>query len=414
MCGLPILVVDDNATNRRICTDMLTHWGLRPTAVADAYAALTALRQAVQDARPFALVLLDAMMPDLDGYALAQLIQAEPLLAATPLLMLTSADQSLDSSSCQAIGIAMSLTKPVGQSDLWQAVLMVLRPQIAPAAKPVAPSPPRPKSQRQLRILLAEDNLVNQKLAVRLLEKWGHVVRVASTGQEALEALHRQSFDVILMDVQMPDMGGLEATVAIRQREQTTLRHIPIIAMTAHAMQSDRERCLAAGMDDYVVKPFQPQNLFETIERVVAATRPVGEQQHAPCPTDIVFDAAATLARLEGDMALLQDMVSAFLTDWPHTHVLLQQAIATRDATALGQLTHTLTGAVGSLGAWGAMAAAQRLEQVGDCSDFSQVITAYTELEAEMARLIPQLTTLMHVDIHGSSGDSVRMVTPTP
>jgi GAF domain-containing protein/CheY-like chemotaxis protein len=278
--GRPVLVVDDNATNRRICTEMLTHWGLQPSAVEGARAALVVLRQAVDAARPFALVLLDAMMPDMDGFALAQGIKADPLLAATPLLMLTSAGQALDTRSQQAIGLAKTLTKPVSQAELWHAVCTLLSPLAAPAMAPDAIAPPRTyASVHQLRVLLAEDNVVNQKLAVRLLEKWGHTVSLASTGIEALAALEREPVDVILMDVQMPDMGGLEATVAIRQREQTTLRHVPIIAMTAHAMQGDRERCLAAGMDDYVSKPLQPQDLFEAIERVVAAaTQPVTQE----------------------------------------------------------------------------------------------------------------------------------------
>jgi CheY-like chemotaxis protein len=229
-----------------------------------------ALQQAVYAGRPFALALLDALMPDMDGFALVQRIKAEPLLATTSLLMLTSTGQSVDTSHRHTAGIAMSLTKPISQSDLWQAILMILSPRTTPSTETLAVAPP-PMRQSQYRrqILLAEDNIVNQKLAIRLLEKWGHSVTVVGTGKEVLAAFDREAFDVILMDVQMPDMSGLEATVAIRQREQTTRRHVPIIAMTAHAMRGDRERCLAAGMDDYVAKPIQPQDLFETIERLI-------------------------------------------------------------------------------------------------------------------------------------------------
>jgi CheY-like chemotaxis protein len=271
--GLPVLIVDDNATNRHIYTEMLTRWGMQPLAVESAQAALLALEQTAHSARPFALALIDAMLPGMDGITLATRLTAHPTLTPPPILLLSSTGQALDTQRRQGLGIAMSLTKPVSSSELLQAMLSILSsPPAATMVQPTVTSPPARISQHQLRILLAEDNLVNQKLAVRLLHKWGHTVTVASTGTEALLAWDQEPFDLILMDVQMPDLGGVEATMMIRQREQATAGHVPIVAMTAHAMQGDRERCLAAGMDDYITKPVQAQVLFDTIERLMRST----------------------------------------------------------------------------------------------------------------------------------------------
>jgi CheY-like chemotaxis protein len=264
--GLPVLVVDDNATNRRILTEMLKQWGMQATAVASGQAALAVMTQAIEVAQPFALGVLDAVMPDMDGYTLATRIKAMPALADTPLLMLTSACQPWGASRCQEAGIAASLIKPISQEGLWYAILVALGTPAAPPAAPVPSSPDVGAEQRQLRVLLAEDNVVNQKLAVRLLTKRGCTVVVANNGKEALAALARGPFDVVLMDVQMPEMSGFEATSAIRQRERETGGHVPIIAMTAHAMRGDRERCLEAGMDHYVSKPIRAQDLFEAID----------------------------------------------------------------------------------------------------------------------------------------------------
>jgi PAS domain S-box-containing protein len=271
MHGLPVLVVDDNATNRHILIATLNHWGMRPTAVEGGEAALTALAQAKAAGEPFALMLLDAMMPEMDGFTLVERIKEQPVLAGATILMLSSAGREGDATRCRELGISMYLVKPIAQSELWNAILMALGAQAAPAA-PASPTLPLvlPEVQSPLCILLAEDNFVNQRLVIRLLEKWGHQVVVANTGHETLVILQHQSFDLALMDVQMPEMGGLEATAIIRERERDTGGHLPIIAMTAHAMQGDRERCLAAGMDDYVSKPVRAQELFATIQRLVA------------------------------------------------------------------------------------------------------------------------------------------------
>ncbi len=264
--GLLVLVVDDNATNRRILNEMLTHWQMRPTTVDGGGAALGCMMHAVAAGTPFPLVLIDAHMPEMNGFELADRIKHTPELAGATIMMLSSVDLTGEAARCRELGVAAFLTKPIRQSELLDAVLLALgsvtRAESRAAARPEATAP----SSRRLHVLLAEDNAVNQRLAVRILEKRGHTVVVADNGREALAAFEREPFDLVLMDVQMPEMGGFEATAEIRRRET---RHTPIVAMTAHAMQGDRERCLAAGMDAYVSKPIDAKSLFEVIESLV-------------------------------------------------------------------------------------------------------------------------------------------------
>ncbi|MBX3024990.1 response regulator [bacterium] len=270
---LPVLVVDDNATNRHILQETLRAWRMRPTVVDSGANALLALRRATVAGSPFRLALLDCQMPDMDGFALIERMLAAADCAVPPIIMLSSAGPLAPAEHAARHPIRRYLSKPVRRDDLLGALLAALEPpgERAPAARVAARSPargvaPSPPATRSLRILLAEDNPVNQKLAVRLLERRGHRVVVASTGHETVAAYERAVFDLVLMDVQMPEMDGLEATGAIRARERFSKRHVPIIAMTAHAMRGDEERCLAAGMDAYVSKPIDPRQLFATID----------------------------------------------------------------------------------------------------------------------------------------------------
>jgi len=258
-----VLVVDDNATNRFILAETLTSWHMRPTTVANAAAALEVLESAHKAGEPFALVLLDAHMPEMDGFMLAERIREHPDLTGATVMMLSSACQTVDKSRCEELGLAAYLTKPVKQTDLYRAILAALG---TPEARPKAAPALLPRAVRSLRVLLAEDNPVNQKLAVRLLEKQGHTIAVAADGKAAVEMVEHQPFDVVLMDVQMPEMDGFEATAAIREHEKASGHHIPIIAMTAHALKGDRERCLAAGMDGYISKPFKVEELLANLE----------------------------------------------------------------------------------------------------------------------------------------------------
>jgi signal transduction histidine kinase/CheY-like chemotaxis protein len=271
--GLPVLIVDDNATNRRILHEILTHWQMQPQEADGGLAALAVLEESKGVGRHIPLVLLDAQMPEMDGFALAARIKEDPALADATILMLSSAGLPETTARCREMGIAIYLTKPITQSDLWDAIVTALhttptqRTIIAPPLPQSAPPEPR----KRWRILLAEDNLVNQRLVVRMLEKQGHDVDVVGTGKEVLAALARQTFDLVLMDVQMPEMDGLEATTVIREQERATGAHLPIVALTAHAMKGDAEACRVAGMDAYLAKPMKAADLFATIDRLLPA-----------------------------------------------------------------------------------------------------------------------------------------------
>jgi CheY-like chemotaxis protein len=269
--NLPALIVDDNATNRRVLYEMLRHWQMHPTAADGGLDALSELQRAAALGHPYPLVLLDAQMPDMDGFTVAERVRQTPALAGAAIMMLSSADLPGDTARCRALGIATYLTKPIKQSELLDAMLAVMGDATTAAPAVVPLGAPAAEPVRSLRILLAEDNAVNQTLAKRLLEKRGHRVAVTGNGSEALAALHDEAFDLVLMDVQMPEMDGIEATAAIRARERASGAHVPIIAMTAHAMKGDQERCVAAGMDGYVSKPISAQRLFDEIDRAILA-----------------------------------------------------------------------------------------------------------------------------------------------
>jgi two-component system, sensor histidine kinase and response regulator len=280
LAGLRVLVVDDNFTNRRILGEMLERWGMKPVPAESGTQALAALERAKESATPFALLLADVNMPQMDGFTLVERIRQQEDLRQTTIMMLTSVGQRGDAARCRTLGIAAYLIKPIGQSQLLDAILNVLGTRVQPANEPGLSLITRHslrQHQRKLRVLLAEDNAVNQKLASRLLEKRGHTVVVAGNGHEALKALEKEEFDLVLMDISMPEMDGLEAARAIRASEKTTGAHLPIIAMTAHAMKGDRERCLDAGMDGYVSKPVQAHELFAAAETALQATRLVEE-----------------------------------------------------------------------------------------------------------------------------------------
>jgi two-component system sensor histidine kinase/response regulator len=394
--NLPVLIVDDNKTNRTILEEILKHWSMSPSAVEGGQAGLAALEQARQSGKPFPLVLLDGHMPGFDGFEVAEQIRRDPRLAGASIMMLTSDHQLGDSERCRALGISACLTKPISQSDLFDAVLTALgkRPQLIPAAVQTAPEDVEP-DRCSLRILLAEDNLMNQTLALRLLTKRGHNVTVTSNGREALQKLEESDFygfEVVLMDVQMPEMDGLEATAAIRAREKEFHAHIPIVAMTAHALKGDRERCLAAGMDGYVSKPIRAQTLMEEIERCLPATRPA-EPAAEPLARQ-VLDAAALLERIDGDTALLADLARLFREESPKWLAAMRDAIDRGDAPTLERAAHTLKGSAGNLAAHRTAHAAQRLEHLGREQNLAPAREALAQLEEEWKRLDPRLAEL--------------------
>ena len=262
-----MLVVDDNPTNRRVLREALERWGMKPVLAGSAVEALDVLHSSRCSGTRFALLLTDANMPGMDGFTLVERVRQESDLSQTTIMMLTSAHEHGDAARCRELGVAAYLIKPVVLSDLQRAILRVLGTQTEPVekARDVARLAER-EEQRRLRVLLAEDNTVNQRLASRLLEKHGHTVVVTSNGRQAVQAFEEIAFDLVLMDVQMPEMDGFEATAAIRAKEYPRGTHTPVLAITAHAMTGDLERCLAAGMDGYVPKPIQAKELFKAIE----------------------------------------------------------------------------------------------------------------------------------------------------
>jgi PAS domain S-box-containing protein len=264
LVGLRVLVVDDNATNRRILEEMLTSWQMRVETAENAEQALDRLRAACQEHAPWQLLLTDAHMPDVDGFALVERIRRDPDLCSTVIMMLTSGDRPEDLSQCSQLDIAAYLMKPIKQSELFDAIVRLLG-GVRPAPQPIVPAAEKPRVHG-LRVLLAEDSLVNQKLAIALLEEQGHHVTLVRNGREAIAAVEAQTFDLVLMDVQMPEMDGLEATATIRARQNPAAPRLPILAMTAHALKGDRERCLEAGMDGYIAKPIHAEELYDAID----------------------------------------------------------------------------------------------------------------------------------------------------
>jgi PAS domain S-box-containing protein len=392
--GLPVLGVDDNATNRLILREMLTKWGMKPMVVEGGPEALAALDQARASGSPFALVLLDAAMPGMDGFELAERIRQNPELVGATLMMLSSANRREDAARCVELHVASYLIKPIRQSTLLDAIMTALGPSLSLESHTARSLQPAPSGQaRPLRLLLAEDNAVNQRLAVSVLEKRGHHVVVVGNGREALAALERQSFDAVLMDVQMPEMDGFEATAAIRARESTIGVHTPIIAMTAHAMKGDRERCLASGMDSYVAKPLRPQELFDALELLVPATaaHPVAAEASAQ---PLAVDLATALDRMGGDVELLRELAGLFLAECPQRMAEIHQAILRRDASGLRASAHTLKGSVANFGAQAAAEAAGRLELAGREQDWGDVEPAWAALEQAIAGLTPALARL--------------------
>ncbi len=409
--GLKTLVVDDNAANLTILEEMLTNWGLRPTCVANANEALTELHTASDAKRPFRLVLTDAHMPATDGFGLASEIRYDPQLDGATIMMLTSGDHPDDRARCERLGIAAYVVKPVKQSELFDAIVTALG--IDEVEQVDDPTEDDDKLKLlPLRILLAEDSLVNQKLAVGLLEKYGHTVEVVGDGRGAIAAWENGNFDVVLMDVQMPKMDGLTATRVIRHREQRSGQHTPVIAMTAHAMKGDRELCLNAGMDGYVSKPIRPRELFAMLRQCVAgdqsdspdeplqgqdtATTTAAPQAKRGCDGSGNGNAngferpdwSAALRAVGGSEDLLVEVVDGFLEESPQRFAELQRAMQHGDATTLQRAAHTLKSAFRTLGLPKSSQLAERIEMMGRESDVDAE-PLVSKLEQQFAALRP-------------------------
>jgi len=402
--NVPVLVVDNNATNLRLVKEALLRWNMIPTLVDAGAAALAALQQAQASGEPFPLMLTDVQMPAMDGFTLVERIKQNPDLAATTIILLTSTGQRGDGARCRELGVAGYLTKPIKQSELRGAILSALGGKHETTYRPaLVIRHSLRESRRKLRILVAEDNPVNQTLIVRLLQKRGHSAVVANNGREVLATLEKSAFsgfDLALMDVQMPSMDGLEATAAIRQQEKVSGKHLPIIALTAHAMQGDKDRCFAAGADGYLSKPIHHTDLFAAIESLVPAealSHPPGppEVTHAPAKT-FIFDYAAILGAFDGDIELMAEIAGVFLKNCPQLLAEVRAAIAEGDSRALNRSAHSLKGSISNFAVPDAYQAALRLETMGRDGDLSQAEDAFRSLAAEIDSLVPFLESIAH------------------
>jgi len=396
---LKVLVVDDNQTNRRILEEVLWNWGARPTTAVDGPTALSLMSQADGAGDPFAVAIIDGMMPDMDGFDLAVRILAEPLQRVPTLIMLTSGNQSGDSARARGLGIAAYLTKPVRQSELFDTLTNTLSPRSLGSAKAdsdpsiAAATKPEALPRRILQVLLAEDHVVNQKVAVGLIQGLGHEVVVVGDGRLAVEAWRERAFDLILMDISMPEMDGVEALAVIRRDEATTGGHIPVVALTAHAMKGDRERCLEAGFDHYLSKPIRSadiQAVFELIlstiivptdtEEVTAIMGNTGEFHHVEA-----------LAGLGDDESLLAEVIGLFLDDCPRLLAELDDSVARLDYATLARLAHTVAGVASNFAIPIVTRAAKTLEALAKTQTEAELATTLERLKEAIARVLPEL-----------------------
>ncbi len=394
IASLNVLVVDDNEVNRRLIEKTLRRWRTRLTLADSGQKALDAVTAAETRGEPFTLVLLDAHMPGMDGFEVARRLQSLTKSRSTLIMMLSSAGDAGDGTRSRELGITMTLVKPIGPSDLLRAIGQLLTR--APGSEfPQPAAGPEPDSSQPRRILLAEDNPTNRILALRILEKRGHEVIVAENGKEAVDLLEQHAVDLVLMDVQMPVMGGFEATAAIRERERPTGRRLPIIALTAHAMKGDRERCIEAGMDDYISKPIDSAKLLALVDRigagVPAAAAPAPRvAAPAPPPPD-ACDVDAFIERVGGDVDLAREMAVLFIPDAIRLVGAIKEAVDAGDADRLRQEAHALKGAAGNFGAARVVAASFDLETMGKAGDLSRAKDVFASLNTDASQLVEAL-----------------------
>ncbi len=396
--GLRILVVDDNSTNRKILESMLKNWKMMPTTAGSAQEALQIMAESVKKGVPYQVLLLDANMPVMDGFELVEKMKQAPDLDSITLMMLTSSGQRGDSARCRELSISAYLTKPIKQSVLLDAIMHVLgKTEPVGIGAPLVTLHTLRGNQKPLRILLAEDNAVNQKLATIMLEKRGHEVIVAETGTEVLSLLENQGskpYSLILMDVQMPEMGGFETTARIREKEKITGGRIPIIALTARAMKGDKEECLNAGMDGYVSKPLKLEELLAAIAKADSGKE--NENSTGACPLhgeekNEVFDRSLAVNGIAGDLNLYAEIVKIFTDSCPHMISQIREAIHQGNASELERGAHALKGSASNFGAKTTINLAQKLETFGKSRALSTAKDVFAELEIEIKCLTKAL-----------------------
>jgi two-component system sensor histidine kinase/response regulator len=403
--GLRVLVVDDNTTNRRILEETLKNWRMRPVSIDSGWTALEMMANAEQAGKPFQLLLVDVNMPLMDGFELVERIRQGPEKQGATIMMITSSGMRGDAARCREMGISAYLTKPVKQSSLLDAIMTILgttEPEGAEA--PLVTQHTLREALPPLHVLIAEDNPVNRKIAVSMLEKRGHTVVAATNGKDALVSLEAQGerlFDLVIMDVQMPEMDGFEATARIREKEKGTGMRIPIIALTAHAMKGDREGCLNAGMDGYVSKPLKADELHAAMVEAMAG-RPgtISDSAKSHVNELEVFDREQALASVDGEMELFREVIGLFLEDYPKNMAEIDNAIRERDASRLNRAAHSLKGAVDNFGARYAFDLALKLEMMGKDGEFTRAGGVFSSLAKEMERLRTALEDFTGGTIH--------------
>jgi PAS domain S-box-containing protein len=402
--NMPVLVVDDNRSNRLILAEILTSWGMRPALAAGGQQALEEMRQQAALGAPYPLVLLDANMPQVDGFDVAAAIKAAPELDSASVMMLSSSDFSAEIARCNTLGVTCFVRKPVKQSELFDAIVTAANVAPRPAAGAGEDSAlPPPALTRKLNVLVAEDHPVNQVLITAILNGRGHAFSIANNGLEVLRLLERTPgehppFDVVLMDGQMPAMDGYQATREIRRRERATGKHLRIIAVTANAMKDDRDKCLAAGMDDYLSKPIDPDQLLEKLESRPPAHDGASRAPPAAAATAGAFAVDAALQRARGKRTLLRQLVQLLLDDLPDTLAGLGPALAARDARQVERTAHRLRGAAFTVCAEPLAAAAAELELAARNADPGRMREGVAVLQARAAELATELKAFMEND----------------
>jgi two-component system sensor histidine kinase/response regulator len=395
LSNLRVLVVDDNATNLRILDGILRSWGMHATLATSGGEALKILSETGQDAKQFALILTDARMPHMDGFQLVERIRQIPSLHAGTVLMLSSVHSAEDVQRSRELGLSSYLIKPVRRSALLSAITESLVGAGASHDQAVTPIV-EPAKGRSLKVLVAEDNAVNRKLASSILQRAGHTAILVTNGREAVDAMDRERFDVVLMDVQMPVMGGFEATRLIREAEARSGTRTPIIAVTAHAMKGDREACFEAGMDGFAPKPIQSGKLLEMLDRLGSGSMPEPRMRAEPADggDSETLDEVGLMNLVGGNRELVGELAGIFLEDLEPRVTEITAAVQERDAHRLMTGAHALRGSAGSLKAGVVAAAAGVLEKMGRSGELGGVQQALTELNAALSRLRPRLVLL--------------------
>ena len=414
LTGLRVFVVDNNQSSCAILEEMLRSWQFEVLTARSGEAALRDLQIAADSGRPFRLLVVDSQMPGMDGFAFAQEVKRRPGLAEATLLMLSPAAQPDDLSRGEEAAVAAYVTKPVQQSELLDAILDAF--QLRDPRRPSSKIQARPTKQRPgesgLKILLAEDHPVNRELVVALLTQEGHRVVTAHNGGQALRRATQQKFDLILMDVQMPELDGLEVTRLLREGEKQTGHHVPIIALTARAMKGDRELCLAAGVDAYLSKPVKRPQLLDLIGRLTqpaaSETAPAVESPaEAPTMATENVDLPRLLDQIGGDPKIARKLIEMFLQSLPEYLNDIRNAAARRDDRMLVRVAHAVKGAISNFTTGTAHAVALQLEQAGRKADWAEVQSAQSEFEQQMNALVGQLEAHLKFDLSAEAGKGV-------